>query len=162
MITMLHKLGSCLCLTVISFTSCSGKSSDLVRNDNRNRAVSSANSDEKLYYLDLNSPSIVQAIDANKKNLENAKFVRVEVVDVVNPRKLPIAFQVHYQTLTNEKLYLGSFGLYPSDNPGKFIVTTRGKVKNEGAIVLSLVKPENAVASDTIRLGVKRMQFVNE
>jgi hypothetical protein len=147
---------------VISFTSCSGQSSDLARSDNRNSAVRSASSDEKLYYLDLNSPSIVQAIDANEKNLDSAKFVRVEVVDVVNPRKLPIAFQVHYKTRTNEILYLGSFGLYPSDNPGKFIVSTRGKLKNEGAIVLSLVKPKDVTVGDTIRIGVKRMRFVNQ
>jgi hypothetical protein len=147
---------------VISFTSCSGKSSDLVGINNGNRAVNSASSDEKLYYLDLNSPSIVQAIDATTENLENAKFVRVEVVDVVNPGKLPIAFQVHYQTRTGEKLYLGSFGLYPSDNPGKFLIATRGKLRKEGAVVLSLVRPENVVVGDTIRVGVKRMQFVNE
>lgn len=147
---------------MISFTSCSGKSLDLVSSDNSKRTVVSVNSDEKLYYLDLTNPSIVQSIDPNQKAVAASRFVKVEVVEVVNPRNLAVAFQVHYQTRTNEKIYLGSFGLFPSDNPGKFIVATQGKLKNEGAIVLSLVKPEGVDAGDTIRVGVKRIQFVNE
>ncbi|MGH9929109.1 MAG: hypothetical protein ACREA9_07770, partial [Pyrinomonadaceae bacterium] len=64
-------------------------------------------------------------------------------------------------TKTHEKLYLGSFGLYPSDNPGKFIVATQGKLKNEGAIVLTLVVPEKVDARDPVRVGVKKIKFVN-
>ncbi len=162
MITTLHKLSFCLCFAVLSFTSCSGQSLDLVSGDNRNQAAASENSVEKLFTLDLNKPSIVQPIDANQKAPEAAKFVKVEVVGVTNPRQLPISFQVHYQTQTNEKLYLGSFGLYPSDRPGKFIVATQGKLKNEGAIVLTLVRPESAGADDTIKVTVKKIYLVNE
>lgn len=162
MTALLHKLSCCLCFIVVSITSCSGNSSDLIKSDNPARAASSVSSDEKLSYLDLNNPSITQAIDANDKNVENARFVRVEVVEVDNPRKLPVSLKVHYQTRTNEKIYLGSFGLFPSDNPGKFIVATRGKVKNEGAIVLSLVMPEKFDAGNTIKVGVKKIRFVSE
>ena len=155
--TMLHKLGCCL-FTVILFTSCTGKSLDLAVSENRQLPESS---EEKLHYLDLNNPSIVQPFDTTDKSSATFKFVEVEVVEVVNPGKLPLAFKVHYQTRTNERLYLGSFGLYPADNPGKFIVATQGKLKNEGAIVLSLVPPDKATASDTIRVGIKRIRLVN-
>lgn len=161
MINAFYKLSFSLCFTVITLASCSGQPLDLINTDNRKQAESNVSGDEQVYYLDLNNPSI-QPIDSNQKAPEAARFVKVEVVEIVNPRNLPVAFQVHYQTRTNEKLYLGSFGLYPSDNPGKFIVPTKGKLKNEGAIVLSLVKPENLGAGDTIKVGVKRIQLVTE
>lgn len=119
-------------------------------------------SDDKLYYLDLKKPSIVQPIDAKSEGIERYKFVQVEVAEVVNPKKHPVAFQVHYQTSTNERIYLGSFGLYPSDNPGKFIVATQGKLRNEGAIVLSLVIPDKVDATETLKVGVKKLKLVNE
>ncbi len=159
---MLHSLRCCLCVIVISFISCPGKTSDLATSERGDRTASSASNEEKLSYLDLNNPSIVQAIDANEKDLETAKFVRVDVVEVVNPAKLPVSFQIHYQTPTGERIYLGSFGLFPSDNPGKFIVATRGKVKRAGAVVLSLVTPEKVATSDTIKVGVKKIRFVKD
>ncbi|MGH9872549.1 MAG: hypothetical protein ACRD9S_08800 [Pyrinomonadaceae bacterium] len=117
-------------------------------------------SDEKLFYLDLKTPSIVQPIKSDD-NAEGNRFVQVEVVEVVNPKKHPVAFQVHYQTVANDKIYLGSFGLFPSDNPGKFIVATQGKLKNQGAIVLTLVRPDKVETEDVIRVGVKKIKFVN-
>ena len=134
----------------------------LVSRDTGKPASGNVSTDEKVYFLDLNNPSIVQPIESGQKAPEAAKFVKVEVVEVVNPSNLPVAFQVHYRTKTNEKVYLGSFGLYPSDNPGKFIVTTKGKLKNEGALVLTLVKPDNVGTGDTIRVSVKKILLVNE
>ena len=151
-----------MCFTVISLTSCTGQPLNLVTSDNEKRAPGNVSNEEKIYFLDLDQPSIVQPIDSDQKTPEAAKFVKVEVVEIVNPGNLAVAFQVHYQTRSNEKIYLGSFGLYPNDNPGKFIVSTRGRLKNDGAIVLSLVKPEGVGAGDTIRVGVKRLQLVNE
>jgi len=116
--------------------------------------------DEKLYYLDLNSLSVVQPLSQHE-NAEGSRFVQVEVVKVVNPKKLPVAFKVYYQTMTKEQVYLGSFGLFPSDNPGKFIVATQGKLKNEGAIVLTLVKPDKSEAGDVVQVGVRKIRFVN-
>lgn len=116
--------------------------------------------DEKLYYLDLNSLSVVQPLSQGE-NAEGNRFVQVEVVKVVNPKKLPVAFKVYYQTMRNEQVYLGSFGLFPSDNPGKFIVATQGKLKNGGAIVLTLVKPDKSEAGDVVQVGVRKIRFVN-
>lgn len=127
------------------------------RNDNE-----SAVRDDKLYYLDLKKPTIVQPIERKSESVESCKFVQVEVAEVVNPKKHPVAFQVYYQTSSNERVFLGSFGLYPSDNPGKFIVATQGKLKSEGAIVLSLEIPDNLDAADTLKVGVKKLRLVNE
>jgi len=117
---------------------------------------------DTLYYLDSNKRSIVQPIEPKDIGQEGCKFVQVEVTKVINPKKYPLTFEVHYQSESDVKTYLGSFSLYPSDNPGKFIVATQGKLKNEGAIILSLVIPDNIDSKDTIKVTVKRIRFLKE
>jgi hypothetical protein len=150
------------CVTILSLTSCASKTLDVVNNDSINTANQRAGSNEKLSYIDLQHPSLVQPIDSNDTTAEGSKFVKVEVVEVVNPKKYPIALQVHYETRAKQRIYLGSFGLFPADNPGKFIVTTRGQVKNEGAIVLTLVKPDKLEPSDIIKLGIRSIKLVKQ
>jgi hypothetical protein len=162
MLTILKKVGCSISFSIILSTACSSKTVNLVKVENANRINSNrVIKDEELYYLDLNKPSIVQPIDPKLQSVEGYKFVQVEVAEVVNPKKYPLAFKVYYQTGADEKLYLGSFGLYPSDNPGKFIVATQGKLKKEGAIILTLEIPDNVAASDTIKVGVKKIKLVN-
>lgn len=161
MLSVLKKVGCGISFSIILWTACSSKAVDIVNTENSNPINSGDSKDEKLYYLDLHQPSIVQPIDRKLAGIEGYKFVQVEVAEVVNPKKYPVAFQVFYQTGANEKLYLGSFGLYPSDNPGKFIVPTQGKLKQEGAIILTLEIPDNVAANDTIKVGVKKIKLVN-
>jgi hypothetical protein len=158
---MLTKVCCGLCFSIVLSTSCSSGTLDLVNSGNTKSENDAAVSDDKLYYVDLKKPILVQPIDAKSEGVERYKFVQVEVAEVTNPKKDPVAFQVHYQTVNNERVYLGSFGLYPSDNPGKFIVATQGKLKHGGAIVLSLVVPEKLEATDPLRVGVKKIKLVN-
>ena len=51
---------------------------------------------------------------------------------------------------------------YPADNPGKFIVPTQGKVKQGGAVILSMVIPDEVSPQDTIKVSVRRMKFLKE
>lgn len=117
-------------------------------------------SDDTFYYLDNNKSSITQPLEPKNESLEGCKFVQVVVTEVLNPKKYPLTFEVRYQSKSGEKIYLGSFSLYPSDNPGKFIVATQGKVKGEGAIILSLVIPDKFDAKDTIKVTVKKMKLI--
>jgi hypothetical protein len=78
----------------------------------------------------------------------------------VNPKKYALTFEVHYQPNPSEKVYLGSFSLYPSDNPGKFIVATQGKVKNQGVIVLTMVTPDKVETGDQVKVGVRKIRFL--
>lgn len=159
--TTLHKLCCCVCFIIILLTSCSGRTFELVNNGNGNGdGVTKSVDDETLYYLDIDKPSIVQPLEPSNMERGGAyKFVQVEVAKVVNPKKYPLTFQVHYQLNSEVKTYLGSFSLYPADNPGTFIVATQGKLKNEGAIVLSLVIPDKVDAGDTIRVAVKKIKL---
>ncbi|HKV36765.1 MAG TPA: hypothetical protein VJP89_20665 [Pyrinomonadaceae bacterium] len=165
-----YRLGYGVCLVAFAFTSCNGRSFDLVNKGNANASVSPTNSasqkndtksDEPLYYLDLNKPRIEQSIDSGDREVEGSKFVQVEVAEVHNPQKYPVKFEVSYQPKDQEKIFLGSFSLFPPNNPGKFIVATQGKVKGEGKIILSLVTSD-AKAGDTLKIGVKRIRLRSE
>ncbi|HET6670230.1 MAG TPA: hypothetical protein VFH15_08350 [Pyrinomonadaceae bacterium] len=159
---LLKNICCCLCLTIVSLTSCSSNTLNMVnRADTESVGNVSISDDEKLFYLDLNTPEIVQPLEASDWVVEKPKFVKVEVVEVVNPKRHPISFQVYYRSATAD-VYLGSFGLFPADNPGKFIVATQNKVKNDGAIVLALVRPANVGADDTVKVGVRRIKLVND
>lgn len=168
-----YRLGYGVCLVAFAFTSCNGRSLDLVNEGNANAPVSSTNSasaqnqndsktDKTLYYLDLNNPQIEQSIEPEDREVEKSKFVQVEVSEVNNPQKYPIKFQVSFQPKDGEKILLGGFSLFPPNNPGKFIVATQGKVRGEGKIILLLVTAEDAKAADTLKVGVKRIRLRSE
>ena len=119
-------------------------------------------SHEKLFYLNADKPTLSQSIEPDDKVGEGCKFVEVEVPEVSNPQGYTATFRVEYQIKPNEKINLGSFSLYPSDNPGKFIVPTLGRLRNQGAIVLSLLIPDNFKRGDVFSVGVKRIKFLKQ
>jgi hypothetical protein len=145
----------CVCFIMMLCTSCNCRTVELTHNGPSNNVMKSH---DILYYLDVRKPSVTQPIE--RGGPEGSKFVQVEVTEVLNPKKYPLTFEVRYQSKDNVKTYLGSFSLYPADNPGKFIVATQGKVKDEGAIILSLVVPEKVDPRDTIKVTVKKMKFL--
>jgi hypothetical protein len=88
------------------------------------------------------------------------KFVQVNVAEVTNPSGRTLTFEVSYQRPNQERTHLGDFTLYPSDRPGTFLVATQGKVASEGAIALTLTSPDGIRHGDSLRVGVRRMRFV--
>jgi len=115
--------------------------------------------DQAMYKLNFANRSISQPIDPKLADPQNYKFLEVEVVNVINPDKLPVQFEVYYQVENQDKILLGTFSLYPPDNPGKFIVATQGKIKPEGELILSLVLPEKTVAGNQLQITVKKIEF---
>ena len=118
-------------------------------------------SQERLQVLDLTAPELLEPLGEQAAAARENKFVRVEVVSVVNPKRLPVTVRVDYAPPTGDRVHLGSFSLFPSDRPGKFIVATQGRVSGGGAIVLTLEKPRPAAPSDTIRIAIRPLTFVN-
>ena len=169
-----HRLGVCVCLVTFAFTSCNGTSLDLnQRNVNASPSATNSNSsinqnkadtksEKTLYYLDLDKPQVEQPISPEDTAVERAKFVEVEVSEVTNPQNYPVRFEVRYQPKDQEQILLGSFSLYPSNNPGTFIVATQGKVRSEGKIILTLVTSEKAKPGDLLKVGVKRIRLRKE
>jgi hypothetical protein len=160
-----HNAGSFVCLlTLLCFPANCG-TSDLGAESNantlkRDSGGSAIKSDDSLYDLDIRNPSLSQPIEPANDGVEGAKFVQVEVAEVLNPKKYALTFEVWYQPKSNAKIYLGGFSLYPADNPGKFIVPTQSKVKNEGAIVLTMVIADKPGIRDLVKVGVKKIRFL--
>jgi hypothetical protein len=155
-------IGSCVCLILLLSVSSNCGSLGLGRQSQLNtvKRATTDRSDDRLYYLDNLKPNLSQPIDPARDQVENAKFVQVEVAEVVNPKRYGLTFDVYFQPTNGEKTQLGTFSLYPADNPGKFIVATQGKVHNEGTIVLSLVITDKMEANDQVKVGIKRIRFV--
>ena len=158
-----YRLGVCLCLLTFAVASCAGTALNVGMPQNANTATSAnqnEKSDQAVFSLDLQNPEITQKIVPGDGDVATARFVQVEVITATNPQKRPAEFRVHYQPNDGEKVLLGGFSLYPPDNPGKFIVPTQGKVKADGSLILSLVKSDQVVAGDVIKVDVRPMKFV--
>ena len=162
----LYRLGLCVCLLTFAVASCAGTGLYVGTPQNANTSNSPSNqndkSDQAVFSLDLQNPEITQKILADDGDPAKARFVQVEVIKVTNPQKRPAQFEVLYQPNDGEKILLGSFSLYPPDNPGKFIVPTQGKVKAEGKLILSLLKSDQVVPGDVVKVDIRPMKFVKE
>jgi hypothetical protein len=153
-----YRLGWAVSLVVLVFLSCNGKPVNLeTSNTSQEKRVESGEHDET-YFLDLGSPSFEQQIDRQNDD-ERAKFVQVEVVSVTNPKKHPVSFKVYFQPKDSDRIYLGSFSLFPADNPGKFIVATQGKVVGRGKLVLEMSTTDKVDRADVLKVGIKKIRL---
>lgn len=89
------------------------------------------------------------------------KFLLFEVVEVKNPEAVPLAFTVYYLPTGKDRRYLGSFSLYPPDNPGRFLVPTQGKVGKDGEILLYLLPPEDAKSAKSVHVNFNDIKMVD-
>jgi len=86
--------------------------------------------------LDLAHPHLSQRIDDDDP--AGFDFVRVTVAQVNNPKRVGLIFDVAFAPDRGATVQLGGFSLFPSDNPGSFIVSTRHQVNSPGFVVVSL------------------------
>jgi hypothetical protein len=151
----LYKICCWACFVAVFCASCNTAALDNLRGVEKSK--------DTLYYLDNIKPTVEQPIEPKKGEVFEAyKFVQVEVTEVSNPKRFALSFEVSYRSKDRANNYLGSFSLYPADNPGKFIVATQGKLKNEGAIILTMVIQDKIGPGDTIKATVKKMKFLKD
>ena len=108
----------------------------------------------KEYELDLTTQSVVHSIDPGIAAPQTKKFVQIEVTKVINPKKVPLSFTVHYQPVEGRKFFLGIFSLFPPDNPGNFLIATQGKLQRNGVLIVSLMPSEEWHDLDILRVGL--------
>jgi hypothetical protein len=151
----------CLCLIAVALSSCRAANSSY----NLSRPGNDAQKQDKadsLLYLDLRTPSLTQKI-APADNLNPAcKFVQIEISKIDNPKRYAIQFKLYYLPPNKEKVYLGSFSTYPADNPGKFIVATQGKIKDEGSLMLSMTLIDKPEPEDNVQVAIRKMTCRSE
>lgn len=114
-----------------------------------------------MQYLDVAHPSVRQLVSRSWGKPDAMRFVRVDIAEVVNPAKVAVSFEVSYQPPGGAPVPLGSFSLYPPDNPGQFIVPTQAKVKAGGTIVVSMVVVDSAYPGTTLRVGIRSIAAVS-
>ena len=117
---------------------------------------------EESISLDLRNRTAVQPIGPGFVDPEKQKFLQFEITDVLNPKGIRIVFEVHYQLDNGERISLGSFSLFPAHNPANFIVATQGRLRNEGAIELSMVVLDQVGVNDEVQVKLKRISFSQE
>ena len=108
--------------------------------------------------LNLGHLSYRQKIDSDKDG-KGSEFIKIQVVDVTNPKLHSIAVEVFHLENGTENI-LGSFALYPSDNIGNFLIATQGKLNPGGTVLLKLVVPEITKQSDSVNITLKKVSFL--
>jgi hypothetical protein len=116
---------------------------------------------DTVYYLDFGKPILQQQIDSASARGGPYKFVQIEVTEVTNPKRRALIFDVSYRKQPGAESRLGSFSLYPPDNPGKFLVPTHNQVIDGGTVVLSLTSPDPRLEGEPIRVGISKLKLVN-
>ena len=143
------------CLALLACRSDSGEAGmthdESVRSESRGSLI-----------LDLETQTVTQAVGAELARSALQKFVQIEITEVHNPKKLRVIFEVHYRLENGEETLLGSFSLFPPDNPGDFIVATRGELRNEGEIVVSMQVLDEVEPEDELRVTMEQISFREE
>lgn len=114
---------------------------------------------DTLYRMDVLHPVITQSLVSFGSGLDKIKFVEVEVTRVINPKKYLVTFTVLFKSAGKDPVRLGLFSLFPSDNPGTFIVATSGQLRPEGEIELRLEEPEDYFEGDVLEVDVRQLRF---
>ena len=89
----------------LAILSCNGKVTT--------QASSTRLSKDSTYKLNIKNLSVAHAI-----NKGNQKFVKVQIDSVKNPNLVELLFEIYFQPEKGKKNFLGSFSLYPANNPG--------------------------------------------
>ena len=98
---------------------------------------------DSTFVLDIEQSSISIEVDRYGFT-ESNQFIEIEIVEVKNPDNYPVTFEVHKKGANQAKPQLGTFSLYPNDNPGKFIVAVGENIGNGDQLIIKLVLPDGA------------------
>jgi hypothetical protein len=110
--------------------------------------------------LDLSHPTISQAVDVARDNGRTAKFVQVEVAEVINPNRYGLTFDVTFRSADAATVRLGTFSLFPADNPGTFIVPTQGKIVTNGTLAISMTVTDTPVANAPLKVTIRKILLI--
>jgi hypothetical protein len=113
-----------------------------------------------VHVIDLAHPSFTQRVDLTDGDPEAFDFVQIRIVRVVNPQRVGVLFAVDFLADSGSRVRLGSFSLFPPDNPGQFIVATQHHVRSSGSIVLSLHTAQPVDASTPLTIGIGSVALI--
>ena len=107
-----------------------------------------------MHVIDLAHPSFAQHVDPKDNDPTAFDFVQIRIIQVTNPQRIGVLFEVAFVPDGGSSVHLGSFSLFPPDNPGQFIVATQHRVRSSGSIVVSLHTAQPVDASTSLAIGI--------
>lgn len=114
---------------------------------------------DRLYRLEIKKPEFYQPIDRKIQDPENYRFVETDIVAVGNPKLYPLRFEISFESAEKENTFLGTFSLFPADNPGSFIVPSQGKLEKGGRLIIKMVVPDDVGERDVLWADVREMRL---
>ena len=112
------------------------------------------------YVLSSESPIIEYKVSVKDQVVQKNKYLQVVISSVINPGLEPLIFSV-YRRLYDKQEFLGTFSLFPPDNPGRFIVPTQGKVADGDLIIIMVKGVEEKKTGSTIKVYVDSVEVVD-
>ena len=115
-------------------------------------------------------PAVVQIVSMQQpearrvvsgESMTEQKFVQVQINQVDNPNLVRLSFVVHFEPDDGDSVTLGSFALFPPDNPGSFIVATQGKVNSDGRIIVSIKSLDDSSALQAVKVQIDSIKLVD-
>jgi hypothetical protein len=119
-----------------------------------------ASGSRPMHVIDLSHPSFAEHVDLHDSDGGVSDFVEVRIVQVDNPRRIGVLFEVSFVPDSGTPVRLGSFSLFPPDNPGRFIVATQHRVRSAGSIVVSLRTVQPIDDSTPLAIGVGSIALI--
>jgi hypothetical protein len=111
--------------------------------------------------LTLENRSLAVSIQPALASQPKRKFVAIEVAEVRNPQRIRATFDVYHRTSDQTQTLLGTFALFPPDNPARFIVATKGMVERIGEIVVVMNVLDEVASTDDLWVTVKCIYFAD-
>lgn len=112
------------------------------------------------YELSLSRPTAEQMVTPDLVSPHGQTFVRIEVTEVDNPKRLPLSLSVQAETHDRGTIYLGSVNLGPSTAEDRFLVATQGTLQAGGKIKVTLLPLQDPGSDRAIRVRLKRFEFL--
>jgi len=108
-------------------------------------------------YLDGAHTTLTEPVDPTSAKAGETRFVEVVVAEVVNPANAGLTFDVHFEPGGAPRIRLGTFSLFPANNPGTFIVPTQGKVDHPGMLIVTMLVTDPVPPGVPVRVGIRRV-----
>lgn len=110
--------------------------------------------------LSPSSPEFSVPASALDRSTGN-RFVLVDVAEINNPDKISLSLGVYFQPPDGDRIHLGSFAPYPEDRPGRFIVSTRGLVRDDGCVLVGLDLSDDEAVPEVLEVRIRNVILTN-
>lgn len=105
--------------------------------------------------LTLDEPALRQPLSGAGERIGEANFIETELAAIDNPDLVPLVFELHFEDADGKETFLGTFGPFPPDNPGTFLVGIDKRLSPEGTLILTMRRAQsNGPEAGDVRVEV--------